>query len=663
MKATATTLTVPFNALFLSSENARRVEPGSIASLAASLLAVGQVQNLSVVRDAENPERLGVIAGGRRFRAFAQLVSEGKIADDHPVAVTVRDASEATLVSLTENVEREAMHPADEFAAFSKMREQDYSIDRIADAFGVTPLVVERRLALAGAAPELMELFRQDEISTEQLVALCTTDDHALQVKTWNEAPSWNRQPHYLRRLLTSGEVDASTDSRVAFIGGVAAYEAAGGTVRRDLFCDAEAAGFLTDVPLLEKLVADKMESHAQELRDAGWGWVEVWPSYDWQAFNRLGRVQGAPTPLTDEQQAAVAALQAESEKLEARQEAIEDAETMTDADSDELDTIQNRLIEIDDAISDIEATQGTAFAPEVMAHAGAVVTLDNGRLRIEQGLVRTADRKAIAEVTKTDVAGGRETESAGRKPNALPDSMRRSLLGRRNHAVQLATAANPRVAKVLLALQMIDLVEEKGRYSITDPAPSALAYSEYGGTRTGYPVLGDDAEAMKGALLAQLAEVLGTFPKGRTDRWDALEAMSDAELDAIIAYGVAASVTLDESHKGLTARLLGALGFDMAAVFTPTAGNYFGRLTKPVIVEGLKDAGKAEDAEQLASMKKGDLAAEAERRIAGTGWVPKLIRTPAPKGAKAAKPAPKKAAAKKAAKPAAKAKTTKGKG
>ncbi|MBD4165478.1 chromosome partitioning protein ParB, partial [Xanthomonas citri pv. citri] len=72
------------------------------------------------------------------------------------------------------------------FDAFSALVDENWTIDRIADAFGVTPLVVERRLKLAKAAPELIERFRAGELSTDQMIALCATDDHAVQVEVWN---------------------------------------------------------------------------------------------------------------------------------------------------------------------------------------------------------------------------------------------------------------------------------------------------------------------------------------------------------------------------------------------------------------------------------------------------------------------------------------------
>ena len=59
----------------------------------------------------------------------------------------VQDACAST-VSLTENVQREAMHPADQFEAFVALVAEGRPIEDIAADFAVTPLVVQRRLKM-----------------------------------------------------------------------------------------------------------------------------------------------------------------------------------------------------------------------------------------------------------------------------------------------------------------------------------------------------------------------------------------------------------------------------------------------------------------------------------------------------------------------------------
>jgi len=71
-----------------------------------------------------------------------------------------------------------------------------------------------------------------------------------------------------------------------------------------------------------------------------------------------------------------------------------------------------------------------------------------------------------------------------------------------------------------------------------------------------------------------------------------------------------------------------------MAAWFTPTAANYFSRISKAGILAALREV-KGATAPAWESMKKADLAALAEREIAGTAWLPELLRAPVPEPAK----------------------------
>jgi len=99
----------------------------------------------------------------------------------------------ARTASLTENVQREAMHPADQFEAFAALVAKGRPIEDIAADFSVTPLVVQRRLKLANASPRLMADYRADIVTLDQLMALAITDDHAAQETAFYDAPAWQR--------------------------------------------------------------------------------------------------------------------------------------------------------------------------------------------------------------------------------------------------------------------------------------------------------------------------------------------------------------------------------------------------------------------------------------------------------------------------------------
>ena len=74
-------------------------------------------------------------------------------------------------------------------------------------------------------------------------------------------------------------------------------------------------------------------------------------------------------------------------------------------------------------------------------------------------------------------------------------------------------------------------------------------------------------------------------------------------------------------------AKLAAALQLDMKAYFTPTAENYFTRIGKPQILAAIQAAKGQPPAPAWEKLKKAELAQEAERQIAGTGWLPEILR------------------------------------
>jgi ParB/RepB/Spo0J family partition protein len=187
---------VPLSRLVLrpTGRNVRKTPRMSIPELAASIQRVGLLQNLIVIPAADG-EHYEVVAGGRRLAALKLLAKKHRIAKDWDVPCLLVADGTARTASLTENVQREAMHPADQFEAFAALVAEGRPIEDIAADFSVTPLVVQRRLKLANVSPRLMADYRADAVSLDQLMALAITDDHAAQEAAFYDAPQWQRHP------------------------------------------------------------------------------------------------------------------------------------------------------------------------------------------------------------------------------------------------------------------------------------------------------------------------------------------------------------------------------------------------------------------------------------------------------------------------------------
>jgi ParB family transcriptional regulator, chromosome partitioning protein len=147
------------------------------------------LQSLSVrpILNAEGQETgmFEVPAGGRRFRALELLVKQKRMNKTQPVPCVVRIGGLAEEDSLAENVQREALHPLDQFRAFQTLREKGLSEEDIAARFFVSATVVKQRLKLAAVSPKLLDIYAADGMTLEQLMAFTVTNDHARQEQVW----------------------------------------------------------------------------------------------------------------------------------------------------------------------------------------------------------------------------------------------------------------------------------------------------------------------------------------------------------------------------------------------------------------------------------------------------------------------------------------------
>jgi hypothetical protein len=72
---------------------------------------------------------------------------------------------------------------------------------------------------------------------------------------------------------------------------------------------------------------------------------------------------------------------------------------------------------------------------------------------------------------------------------------------------------------------------------------------------------------------------------------------------------------------------LASAMKLDIAKQWQPTVTNYLGRVSKERVLEAVREGASEQEAARLTPMKKQDMAAAAERLLAGKGWLPPLLR------------------------------------
>ncbi len=407
---------IPLSRLVLAPENVRKTpeDPASFVELKASIAAHDLLENLIVrIEDPveDGVERCAVVAGGRRLAAMKALVEEEVLDADHPVLCRVIGAAEnAGEFSLAENVVRVAMHPADQVAAFTKLSESGVSVSAIAARFGVTERLVEQRLRLGGVAPELLDAYRAGELDLDTLKAFTVTTDHARQRAVWEGVKEQGYRPSgwQVRGKLTEERVPAV--AAMARFVGEEAYEAAGGTLTRDLFAEEDARGIWFDDPvLLDELATEKLREAAEEL-EKRWKWAEAVLEADWSAVSTFGRISPEPGAPTDEERA-------ERERLWARHDELVnmDEDDWTDELAEEAEGIEARVRAIDEAVS-----ARAAFQPGDYELAGCIVTVGyDGELKIIEGLVKPED---MPERTNAGEANGADPGRVDAPLAAPPD-------------------------------------------------------------------------------------------------------------------------------------------------------------------------------------------------------------------------------------------------
>src|SRR5260370_10566899 len=164
-----------------------------------------------------------------------------------------------------ENTIRAAMHPADECVAMAGLMDAGETIEAVAIRFGVSERHVRQRLRLGKLAPELLDAFRAGNIGLEAVTAFTLGADHAAQLAVWRQVKDRSYiQPYTVRHLLT--ETAVPLDSDLGLFVGAAAYEAAGGTLTRDLF-SGDAEGFMIDPALVPRLPLEKLAAKAAAMR------------------------------------------------------------------------------------------------------------------------------------------------------------------------------------------------------------------------------------------------------------------------------------------------------------------------------------------------------------------------------------------------------------
>ncbi|MCV6600244.1 MAG: ParB/RepB/Spo0J family partition protein, partial [Cohaesibacter sp.] len=152
-----------------SNINVRKVGNKNIDDLVPSIRANGLLQPLIVRKNCQGYE---VIAGQRRYHALCKLAEEKHIDPVPCVILEEGNDAKALEASLAENFSRLPMDEIDQYKAFAALQKKGKSIEEIAAEFGLTELMVKRRLALGNLISPILNAYRKDKINIATLRSL-----------------------------------------------------------------------------------------------------------------------------------------------------------------------------------------------------------------------------------------------------------------------------------------------------------------------------------------------------------------------------------------------------------------------------------------------------------------------------------------------------------
>jgi len=211
-----------------------------------------------------------------------------------------------------------------------------------------------------------------------------------------------------------------------------------------------------------------------------------------------------------------------------------------------------------------------------------------------------------------------------------LPDRLVTELTAHRTLALRDALASHPETA--FLAVLHALCLSTFHRHAVA----SCLEITGRSGPLAAQaPGLKDSASAQ--SLDARQDAWIDRLPDDPRDLWTALQALSSDERMDLLAHCASRTVNaVVEPWNRVPARtdhadaLARAVGLDMvAAGWRPTVETYLGRVPKARILAAVREAVSDKAGDRIVSLRKGEMATEAEALLAETGWLPEPLRTP----------------------------------
>lgn len=260
---------IPVEKLYVSALNMRCGDPDpDVSDILPSVKKRGVRQPL-IVRDERQDGTYGVVAGRRRRHAVILAKGAGVDIEDPPcVFMAPGDDAAALEASMLENLARLDPDEMTQYETFVRLTEEGKTVEDIAATFGITEIMVRRRLALGELLPKIRDAYRKEDIdaATVRHLTMATKRQQRDWLKLFNSRTERAPRGQQLKHWLFGGQQIATT----AALFPLDAYK---GQTVSDLFGD---DSYFADADQFWALQNAAIADQRDALLAGGWADVEI---------------------------------------------------------------------------------------------------------------------------------------------------------------------------------------------------------------------------------------------------------------------------------------------------------------------------------------------------------------------------------------------------
>ena len=162
-----------------------------------------------LVRPNGDGESFEVVSGRRRYLAAKRAAEEGGEIEPLPCAIMEPGDDAAALeASMLENLARLDPDEMTQYETFVRLTKEGKSVEDIAATFGITELMVRRRLALGELLPKIRDAYRNEDIDAETIrhLTMATKRQQRDWLKLFNGADEYAPRGYQLKQWLFGGQ-------------------------------------------------------------------------------------------------------------------------------------------------------------------------------------------------------------------------------------------------------------------------------------------------------------------------------------------------------------------------------------------------------------------------------------------------------------------------